>query len=192
MEHKFTHEVDESDEIASLRKTISALKEEVDRLRSEILIYPLTGLRNRTGLRCAWEASLTTSVMLIDVDRFKSVNDRYGHATGDMLLCHLADAIRLCGLVGARIGGDEFVAMTTEQQDPAKTAERLRELVSVPVAIRGDQITMTVTIGICHVTHAGMPMSPYLKIADDALYLGKRAGRNIVVVATTEPIRNEN
>lgn len=168
-----------------LRELLDRERKENESLRVETLTDPLTALYNRTGLRHVWESigSALTALIVVDVDRFKQVNDRYGHELGDIVLCRIAEAIRTCKIIGSRPGGDEFIGLLTDRS-PLACAERLRALVSVPVEINGNMITTTVTIGITMITTTdGIPdesRTSYIELADRALYQGKRSGRNQV------------
>lgn len=166
-----------------LRRTVAALETEIERLRLETFTDPLTGLYNRTGMRHMWSevAPEVTGVMVADSDHFKQVNDRYGHGTGDIVICYLAEALRSSGAIAARTGGDEFIGLITDP-DPQMVAERLRKAVDVPRYVNGHETNVTVTIGLCLVDQAQNPMGliDILEKADEALYRGKRAGRNNV------------
>lgn len=175
-------------ENSSLVQENTALALEIERLRIVTFTDPLTGVYNRTGMRHIWDEikSDVTGVMIIDSDWFKQVNDRYGHGTGDVVICHIAATIRSCGIVACRTGGDEFIGLITDQS-PAKVAEGFRQAVSVPRIVNGHSITTTVTIGLCLIDHTedGAPKGPlisYLDRADAALYQGKEAGRNTIVI----------
>jgi len=180
-------------ENAALHQNIAALDLEIERLRIETFTDPLTGAYNRTGLRHIWAevAKEVTAVMIIDSDRFKQINDRYGHGTGDVVICHICDAIRSSGVIVARTMGDEFIGLITDP-DPEKIAETIRVAVARPRSINGHKIVTTVTIGLCLVEDHNTSMEDhntsmieYLDLADAALYQGKNAGRNAIVTVTT-------
>lgn len=124
----------------------------------------------------------TLCVLVIDVDQFKDVNDRFGHATGDRLLARVfevaRDALRRSDVL-ARFGGDEFVALLsdTDVDTARQVAERLRALIA---EIRsGDGLTVTVSIGLSEFA-SGDDFAALFERADRALYEAKRAGRNAV------------
>ena len=173
-----------------------------DRLRMDLgqaleaaLIDPLTGLHNRRHMLRHLEGLLVgpggmpVSVMMIDIDHFKSINDRYGHAEGDVALRVVADQLR--GQVRvfdsvARFGGEEFVvAMPGTRPDEAQAAaERLRQAIEAqPVGAHA--IPMTVSIGVAH-GQPNVAPADLLHEADMALYEAKRTGRNRVVLAETK------
>ena len=174
-----------------------------DRLRTDLgtalalaLIDPLTGMYNQRYLMRHLRGLLEggqqreLAVLMVDVDHFKSVNDDYGHATGDKALRAIADALRANTRAFdslARYGGEEFVVVMpgTGLDDAWLAAERLRVAVEqtefpceAPHTIR-----LTVSIGIgCSPLHATTPEA-LLQAADVALYSAKRAGRNRVTIA---------
>src|SRR5688572_25031568 len=126
------------------------------------------------------------SVLLLDVDGLKAINDRGGHASGDAALRAIGDAIRR-GLraadTGCRFGGDEFAVMAPEADEPAARvlAERIRSLaeaMSLPGGLR-----VTVSLGVaCAAPGEGWTPPGILERADRALYEAKRTGRNRVVL----------
>lgn len=168
----------------ALRQENTCLQLEIQRLRIETFTDPLTGTYNRTGLRHVWEEVLSevTAVMILDADRFKQINDRYGHQAGDVVICHIGETIRSCGIIAARTMGDEFIGLFVDPE-PEKTAEQLRSAIATPRSINGNTITTTVTIGLC-LADTTTALIEYLDHADAALYQGKRAGRNTVVTTT--------
>jgi diguanylate cyclase (GGDEF)-like protein len=149
----------------------------------------LTGLCNRrTGLRLLDEldrSNAAFSVLVIDVDHFKRINDTFGHDGGDVVLRDVASVLsRLVrgDDVVCRWGGEEFVAVVpTAEADPGiAMAERLRAAVRTEVSA-GDG-PVTVSIGVAH-RRAGVSAMTAMKQADGALYEAKRAGRDRVVAA---------
>jgi diguanylate cyclase (GGDEF)-like protein len=156
---------------------------------------PLTGLLNRRGFFEA-AAALTTrhrrtlapvSVLAFDLDHFKSINDRYGHAVGDAVLQMFAkvarETLRASDVVG-RLGGEEFVALLPSTLAEASiAAERVRAALAAASFVRnGQRVTATVSIGVS----SGSPMTAVdllITRADDALYRAKANGRNRVETA---------
>jgi two-component system cell cycle response regulator len=129
------------------------------------------------------------SVLLLDADFFKRVNDTYGHAGGDQVLRDLADharhVVREMDFVG-RIGGEEFVICLPETAlDGAMiVAERLRERVAGhPVAFEDKQISVSVSIGVTEIQPGDGEVAPLMQRADMALYEAKNSGRNRVIAA---------
>lgn len=160
------------------------------------LIDPLTGLYNRRYAepqlaQIARRADVTGrrfAVMMVDLDRFKSVNDTYGHAAGDEVLIETArrirGALRGADLV-ARLGGEEFmIAMPdTDQAEAQAAAERVRTVIDeMPFHTkRGGPIHITTSIGLTMNTHRDV--QTLLEMADAALYHAKARGRNQVTIA---------
>jgi diguanylate cyclase (GGDEF)-like protein len=160
----------------------------------------LTGLLNRRALEEGIEAqirrSLRTgeafSVLMLDLDHFKSVNDRFGHAVGDQALEHVAAMLK-AGVrevdALARIGGEEFVALMPGAPLAAvvPVAERLREqLAAHPLPLLTTTVPVTVSIGVAQWQGPDEDMSRLLVRADAALYRAKQQGRNRVVAADAE------
>ncbi len=163
-------------------------------------VDPLTGLLNRRGFSEATtrmiereaKAGRPVTVMIFDIDHFKSVNDRFGHAAGDDVLqvfSHtVASTLRITDLIG-RVGGEEFAALLPCGTDEAViAAERVREAFeNSGVAVDDVPLATTVSIGV-----AGGPANTELEVlmasADTALYQAKRGGRNRVQAVTEEPL----
>ncbi len=165
-----------------------------DMLREHSLIDPLTELWNRRALMGRLDEELaradryggSLSLLMIDVDEFKQVNDTYGHGVGDRLLCAIAGLIRehcrRCDLP-ARYGGDEFsvVLPSTSLTSAAALAERFRQMVAgIRLRVDGTDVRATASFGAAAL--AGPHDSPQdlLARADAALYRSKQAGRNRV------------
>ena len=158
----------------------------------------LTGLYTRTmGLRRLGETlglagryPSATTVLVLDVDHFKRVNDTLGHAAGDLVLIALADLIRAtCRTtdVPARLGGEEFVIILprTDEAAGALVAERLRRVVAAwRGSFEGAELSMTISIGVAAADPGEVDGAALVGRADDALYVAKRDGRNRVVCAS--------
>jgi two-component system cell cycle response regulator len=153
---------------------------------------PLTGLANRRRLerlfenrRFARDRRGCVSVIMLDLDHFKRINDRHGHDCGDRVLRAVADAVRDCAGandVVCRYGGEEFVIIrpATSLAAAVHWAEALREKVAGLEIRWGDRrVAVTVSIGV--VNCASPRLSPaIISRADQAMYLAKRRGRNVV------------
>lgn len=159
---------------------------------------PLTGLPNRFLMFGRLEQALHTAtrhgsqvaVLFLDLDGFKPINDRYGHATGDELLravaAQLRCTIRDCDTV-ARYGGDEFVVTLTDLQqacDIAAVAEKILEVVSHPVTIDDHTIEVSTSIGIATYPENGSDGEALIRAADAAMYEAKAEGRRLYRFAT--------
>jgi len=126
------------------------------------------------------------SFMIFDIDHFKSVNDRFGHAVGDAAIRHVtaqaAHALR--GYDGLfRIGGEEFAAIIADApfEQLQQIGERLRALIeSAPMMVNGQPLTITVSVGMATCEASDLRWEDILRRADDALYCAKRGGRNQV------------
>ena len=154
----------------------------------------LTGLLNRRAFAQAMErlaagGSGALSLLLVDIDHFKQINDRYGHAAGDAALRACADTCRqLLGSddVIARIGGEEFAIVlpgTGPHRAHALTERLCHAVCSTPVAFEGELIRMTISIGLCHAAASGFDLDDMMRKADRGLYRAKKAGRNRIVQA---------
>lgn len=164
---------------------VTAMRREQERSAVDAVTDPLTGLRNRRGLDDGLDErrhELPLSLLFIDLDRFKPINDSYGHAVGDELLRTIG--ARITGQIrerdlAARFGGDEFVVAlpATGAEDARRVATRLGALLETPVVL--DQAT-TVTVGasIGLVTaEQPLPAEELLAAADEAMYACKRDRR---------------
>jgi diguanylate cyclase (GGDEF)-like protein len=164
---------------------------------------PLTGLLNRRGFTKACEQMFghrkTTpfGLLLIDVDHFKSVNDRFGHEAGDAVLVTIGAELRALEQVypccAGRLGGEEFVIGVTGFSAPAlrQFAETVRSAVgALDHSAVAPHFLLTVSIGVAE----GVADGPFRKLygrADRALYAAKRSGRNKVVFASTDEAASE-
>ncbi len=177
---------------AVLKATTSAHNQAQLAQRFERLaqIDSLTGLRNRFALKSSLEQLLelggganSASLLWIDLDRFKEVNDTLGHPVGDQLLRVVAE--RLQGVAReqdclARFGGDEFVLLAAgaDRSEAKALADRILALFATPVTVDGAALHVSASIGIVTVPHAGLDAEILLKYADMALYHAKATGRN--------------
>jgi diguanylate cyclase (GGDEF)-like protein len=167
----------------------------------ELAIYDsLTGFLNRRQflgklseeLESCLSQQQPISLLLIDIDHFKRINDQYGHLTGDHVLSELAKLLRqqnLGELVG-RIGGEEFAIALPEIEwvQAKQAANRLRENVFAQrFEHRGELVPVTVSIGVCeYQARFEQDLKPWMAAADSALYAAKNGGRNRVEVFQTE------
>jgi diguanylate cyclase (GGDEF)-like protein len=164
--------------------------------RRASLIDPLTGITNRRGFSEIGERLLAraqfgkepVALVMFDLDRFKRINDRLGHAAGDEVLiafCRLAGAQLRPTDLFARVGGEEFVALlpNTATQDAFWLAERVRaEIEAACHTVEGQVVRLTVSAG-------GIALEAFLFAADRALFRAKAAGRNRVELSTSVPDR---
>jgi diguanylate cyclase (GGDEF)-like protein len=158
-------------------------------LKAERDSDPLTGLLNRRGLQgkaprlLALGRRRPLSIVACDIDRFKAINDRFGHAAGDVVLSTIAGIIRSklrAGDIAARTGGEEFVIVMKDASvdDAFSLTERLRrEIANVRFANMPEDFAVTCSFGIAQF-HAGEGLWDAIGRADKVLYAAKRAGRN--------------
>lgn len=173
----------------ALLRGIGLMQERLGRLNLQAQTDPLTGLFNRRGLDEAiglmGGRDQACALVVLDVDRFKSINDTHGHDVGDEVLARLAGVLRQCsreGDLAFRLGGEEFLLLLPDTSLAAATdvAERVRRLVELtriePVG------TVTASLGVTLCPEAGH-FADALRQADDLMYQAKQAGRNRVMVA---------
>ncbi len=170
-----------------------------DALRVQTLHDPLTGLANRVllldrlsqALAATPRAAGTPAVLFLDLDRFKQVNDTYGHAAGDRLLLGVAHALHAALRPGdtlARLSGDEFVVLACDQHPERRPegtathlARRLLAALEHPVKVNGHAVVISASIGIAYAEDADTPES-LLHAADTAMYDAKdAAGEHIAI-----------
>ncbi len=195
-------------EVTALQAIASMLVQMQARFAAEFNAYhdELTGLANRRALIRDLERRLgndeSVAVMVIDLDRFKVMNDHLGHATGDRLLVTMADRLRMSSRptdLPARLGGDEFVLLLTvaDEVEAHSAAQRLLELINQPTEMAGQVVRHTASIGVV-LSWPGATALDLLGAADVAMYSSKSAGRNHVTsfddelrAITDEQSRNE-
>lgn len=188
-------ESDDSTIITSFLRDISDRKQLESLLKKQAFNDPLTGLPNRRkideilpiAIQRAQINQGSLSVLFLDLDGFKAVNDNYGHSVGDMLLREVANRIdkstRQTDTV-ARYAGDEFLVVLEAVGDVEQTtriAEKILSVVSMPFLLGKHTIHITVSIGIAHFNHAKsstMQAIDLIKMADSAMYVAKKNGKN--------------
>ena len=171
---------------------VTERKEVADQIAVLAQTDALTGLGNRRSFIDALRRAFATakaggdsfSLLYIDVDRFKAVNDRLGHASGDALLEALAARLKghcRAGDVVARLGGDEFAILQSKARDDASAAAmaaKICALSSTPYALPGGELRATVSVGVALFACEIEGPDPMLARADRALYRAKESGRN--------------
>jgi len=154
----------------------------------------LTGLPNRALFSDRLRHAFTNArrykyemaLMYIDLDRFKNINDTYGHKAGDSLLKDVTQRMLACVRDSdtiARIGGDEFLVLLPiiEKHDEAiLVAEKIRHVLCQPLQVSGNAVDISCSIGIAIYPDHGTTEEDLINRADDAMYIAKAAGRNIV------------
>jgi diguanylate cyclase (GGDEF)-like protein/PAS domain S-box-containing protein len=173
-------------------KDISERKQSEERLNYQTFHDSLTGLPNRRLFSKQLEESIIKaqnnnillSVMFLDVDRFKNVNDSLGHEIGDLLLQGVAQRLKSCLRdrdVIARWGGDEFTLILNQignLEEPAKIGQRLLDALQSPFNIQDHQLHVRCSIGIAVYPKDGETAETLIKNADAALYRTKQKGKN--------------
>lgn len=159
------------------------------RLHELAMHDPLTGLANRTALedyfRNAFEQRRDhLRVLLIDLDGFKHVNDRFGHGVGDRVLAEVARRIRDSGGrndIAARLGGDEFVVVTPDARGELAVralSDRIRASVAMPIRVDDGVVHITASIGVAGLDRDTPDARELLQRADRAMYAAKMSGGN--------------
>jgi diguanylate cyclase (GGDEF)-like protein len=181
--------------VAVLRD-VSARKAAEARYRTLALTDPLTGLANRVlfqdrlgqALARARRAREGLALMMIDLDGFKAVNDRFGHPGGDRVLRDFAGRIRAAvreADVLARLGGDEFALIQTDLEQPEGAltlAERLLAALAEPFLLDGQSLALGASLGIAVYPRHGESIGLLTEHADQALYRAKRRGGRCFVL----------
>ena len=150
-------------------------------------IDPLTGLKNRRAFLNAVSEAATKAnrsgaklaLLFIDLNKFKEINDTYGHDAGDAILCVVAERMRECfrssDILG-RLGGDEYVIcldLLTDYSGVLSKAEQFVELVSQPIAVNDRQLSVGASIGISCYPDQTRSISELVKLADEDMYHAK-------------------
>tara|TARA_R110002153_G_scaffold274267_1_gene448010 strand:- start:94 stop:1059 length:966 start_codon:yes stop_codon:yes gene_type:complete len=183
-------------ELLEINQTLEVkIAERTNQLHVEANTDYLTGINNRRAIikfleteieRCS-RYKRPCSIMMLDLDYFKQVNDQYGHQVGDDILVLVANAIsdacRLADHVG-RYGGEEFLIVLPESSEPEalELAERIRQTIATLKLDIG--LTLTVSIGVASLSlETEVDSHAFIKQADDAVYKAKELGRNQVVAS---------
>ncbi|KPM52753.1 hypothetical protein ACG83_25140 [Frankia sp. R43] len=168
---------------------VTARRSMQDQLLRQARYDPLTSLPNRTALLDALRPGAgTTAIVFVDLDRFKQINDAFGHEAGDVVLSTVARRlVHACrpGDTAYRLGGDEFVVVlgAADQEQATAVARRLRQVLADPVHHGDDLIGLSATVGVA-LTHAGgTDPSDLLRTADSAMYRAKHTARGTVGIA---------
>jgi diguanylate cyclase (GGDEF)-like protein len=168
-----------------------------DTLVRNALTDSLTGLPNRIlmlehiekAIHSSWKTPQRPTVLFIDVDRFKSINDSLGHSTGDAILTEVAR--RLTGAISpqatvARIAGDEFVVLDSTTESPTQSvvlAERILDALRDPMKGNAGDMFVTASIGVAYaVPNLRLSAEDLMQHADTAMYRAKSAGRNCIAL----------
>ncbi|MBX2807253.1 MAG: EAL domain-containing protein [Cellvibrionaceae bacterium] len=178
--------------IEELSQAMQARKKVEEKLREQALQDSLTGLPNRAllmdrlenSIRLARRNQQTLTLMFIDLDRLKIINDSLGHVFGDKLLTLVAQRIRDCIRAAdtlARLGGDEFVLLLPDMDSEdalLKLTENIAAAVAAPVELGGKQVSVSCSIGCSFYPKDGEDATSLLQTADAAMYQAKEQGGN--------------
>jgi diguanylate cyclase (GGDEF)-like protein len=183
------------------RAQLAAINEALQHKNSELehisITDALTGIFNRRHMMNLLERHMRVfhrgkrpfSLLLLDIDHFKAVNDTYGHVVGDRILASVAgivrDSLRVIDYAG-RYGGEEFIVLLVDTgiEDAKRTAERIRSSVASKIhTFEANQINVTISIGIATYDNEREQMEDLIKRSDNALYKSKHEGRDRVTVA---------
>jgi diguanylate cyclase (GGDEF)-like protein len=185
---------DELDLLIERTQQLVLLRQKIDRLRADADLDSLTGLANRRRFRTALTRELERwrryrvpcALLMIDIDHLKSVNDKFGHPVGDMVIRQIAQTLKEVSRdndTAARLGGEEFAMLLAGVDLPraVAAAERLR------MVLRQKRVeavgTVTVSIGVAGCPESATSERMLYSASDDALYVSKNAGRDRVSVA---------
>lgn len=171
--------------MASTNRLILSVDDRIDIERRAAETDPLTGLLNRRGFDARVAEGAPGAMLMLDIDGFKAVNDRYGHGVGDTVLRDaaviLSSALRRRDVL-ARLGGEEFGVFLPGLTigDAREAAERLRSAVAGQLRAEVEPVTMSVGVAIAR---PGLSREALIAEADRGLYAAKRGGRNRVCMA---------
>ena len=187
--------------VICISKEITGRKRMEEKLKHSALYDLLTGLPNRTlfndrlkfAIAQAKRKASKLALMFIDLDKFKPINDTFGHNAGDLLLKRVANRMLNCireSDTAGRVGGDEFIVLlpaVTAPGDAVKVAEKIRHELNKPFDIPGfPQMSISSSTGIAIYPEHGNSILLLTKSADDAMYCAKEKGRNTVVLFQPE------
>jgi len=179
----------------SVNKNIATAQKIFDELEYEAKYDSLTNIANRLlfvdrleqALKQARRSKMNIAVFFIDLDNFKIINDTLGHHYGDLVLQHVAkslsNSIRESDTV-ARLGGDEFAILVHDVKDKESLttlATKLIKLIDKPMLLQGENMHVTLSIGIALSLDNTLTIDELLENADDAMYQAKKNGRNCFV-----------
>lgn len=192
MEFLFLHEANSAimDELSKSNTSLEAARRSAEILS---VTDPLTGLLNRRGFDAALEEACRNAVaspialVQLDLDSFKSVNDTFGHAAGDTVLCHVASAIRSvtrCSDKIARVGGDEFSILLIpiySKADIKSYGKKILERILCPIFIDGYTLNITASLGVSFPNNrTSLNRGVLATNADQALYKAKSRGPGVI------------
>lgn len=176
-----------TDELGHLAAAVNRLGRH-DKAAQQANTDPLTGLANRRGilqkLETAFKKQQPLTMFYIDLDKFKPVNDQYGHEAGDAVLRKVAELFTACVREGdavARLGGDEFLIVffgLNAREKAEERAQKIIEVINEPMWINDIRVKLGASIGITMAPTDGATVEALMQAADETMYAVKKAGRN--------------
>jgi diguanylate cyclase (GGDEF)-like protein len=187
---------------ARLHEQLVEINQLKDKLQDQANRDPLTGLYNRRYLLQMLDYFLAAgrtpiSLVMMDIDHFKQINDRHGHLAGDAVLGSIADMLReqlRSPEFACRYGGEEFLIVlpgVSLSQAGARAEEWRRQFQTSPIAVRGVAIEATLSLGVAVSPEQGINSEGLVHSADTALYMAKKRGRNQVALLPLRPLHRE-
>ncbi|MBU3079099.1 GGDEF domain-containing protein [Sphingomonas sp. XMGL2] len=174
----------------ALDMMFARMRRNLDRVNRLAFYDPVTGLPNRAHFRetaaCAIEEAVAggerPALLFVDLDGFKLVNDRFGHAAGDRMLAEMAARLREVlidrdGALPARLAGDEFIILLTDGNAALALAEAVVEAAKAPATIEGQAVAIGASVGVALWPDHGRTLPGLMGAADRAMYQAKAAGR---------------
>lgn len=182
-------------EAAEVRFQSERFRAEATRLAQELLLDPLTGIPNRRAFeqKLREQAGADIAIAIVDIDRFKAINDGHSHMLGDRVLRAVAEHVASTAeplVTAARLGGEEFVLLFTgaAAANALATCEVLRRrIAAAPWSDYADRLAVTASIGLAW-GRAGIDDTGLMEAADRRLYAAKAAGRNRVIGEVSRPV----
>ncbi|WP_372881158.1 GGDEF domain-containing protein [Psychromonas sp.] len=179
-----------------LELLLEILREEKQKLKKMAAIDPLTGLLNRRAfyeeykllIKKRQDDKKTDSLIMLDIDSFKSINDRYGHAGGDHVLIEFSTLLKATFYphdIYARFGGEEFIVICTDLDitaNPAPLHRFLKIIEEHPLYFEGQSFNITASAGATLIEHQDINLDKAIKAADLLLYKAKKNGRNQAII----------
>jgi len=191
---------DNNEQLRAAIRTEIALRQRQEQLQRIATQDPLTGVTNRAPFHRRAEHAIAAArrsgtlivLLFIDLDRFKEINDRFGHPAGDEVLREVAKRLSACLRevdAIARHGGDEFIVLLDaieKVEQVSQVTTRMQEALAKPMRISGRDVSVTSSIGIAIYPRDGGDVSTLIRMADVAMYRSKELGRNTVQFYTPE------
>ncbi len=197
MEHQYRRDARKSEKLTSFQKNLKSVKKQLVEANESMNKDHLTKAFNRKSfdeqIMNEWKffqvSKEPVTLLMLDIDHFKKVNDNYGHATGDAILIEcvrlLQESFAFEGSFVARVGGEEFAILLHNcgVNKAAHLGNKCREKISKEVYVDGqDQIRFTISMGVAQL-EAEESIDAWMKRADEALYSSKNTGRNKLTIA---------